>query len=60
MDWHFILATIQIVFNYNNIFQVLCNDGAGCDEGEDCYVPDGKSKGECKKIYVEQGNNLYI
>ena len=49
-----------IVFNYIYFFQVLCNDGAGCDEGEDCYVPDGESKGECKRIHVEPGNKLFL
>ena len=50
-----------IIFSkYIYFFQVLCNDGAGCDEGEDCYVPDGESKGECKKIHVEPGNKLFL
>ena len=47
------------------IFLVFCVDAAGCEDGQDCYIAEGETQGECKSstdeaIDLQKRNSLYF
>ena len=47
------------------ILLVFCVDAAGCEDGQDCYIAEGETQGECKSstdetIDLQKCNALYF
>ena len=66
---------MKILFSYNLSFEflivwiyylfilVICVDAAGCEDGQDCYIAEGATQGECKSstdetIDLQKRNSL--